>query len=153
MNLIKLICYLLVVINMSTTVMAVIVLASSILATGMYALAQGQSLTNVPNLMGLGIRDVNSSTTEGRNIYTITGKVFNNDTLPFNGVRVSATLYDNNNQVLVERSVYTSPSGVQPGMNATFDINIFGTAIDGGVSAISNFTINVTGVRQQDLFQ
>jgi hypothetical protein len=138
---------------MSTTVMAIIVLASSILATSMYALAQGQSLTDVPNLMGLDIRDVNSSTAEGRNIYTITGKVFNNDTLPFNGVRVSATLYDDEGQSLVERSAYTSPSGIQPGTNASFNINIFGTSIIDGIDAIGNFTLRVTGDRQAQLFQ
>jgi hypothetical protein len=81
------------------------------------------------------------------------GKVFNNDTVPFNGVRVSATLYDNDDQILVERSAYSSPSGVQPGMNATFEINVFGTVIEGGINAIANFTMQVTGDRQELLFQ
>jgi hypothetical protein len=57
----------------------------------------------------------------------------NNSTVPFHDVRVSATLYDSNNQSLVERT-HTSPSGIQPGVNASFDINIFGTSITGGIN-------------------
>lgn len=134
-------------------VMVMAVLIFSILASGIVALAQAQSVTNMSNSMGLRIWDVNSSTTDDRNIYTIMGKVFNNDTVPFNGVRVSATLYDNDDQILVERSAYSSPSGVQPGMNATFEINVFGTVIEGGINAIANFTMQVTGDRQGLLFQ
>ncbi|MGC1135102.1 MAG: hypothetical protein WA941_19895 [Nitrososphaeraceae archaeon] len=77
----------------------------------------------------------------------------NNDTVPFNGVRVLATLYDNEGQSLIERSAYTSPSGIQPGSNASFIINIFGTSINDGIDAISNFTLQVTGDRQAQLFQ
>jgi ABC-type transport system involved in multi-copper enzyme maturation permease subunit len=138
---------------MIAMVMVIAILIFSILASGIVALAQAQSVTNMPDSMGLRIWDVNSSTTDGRNIYTILGKVFNNDTVPFNGVRVSATLYDNNGQILVERSAYSSPSGVQPGMNATFEINVFGTVIEGGINAITNFTTQVTGDRQELLFQ
>jgi hypothetical protein len=134
-------------------VMVIAVLIFSILASGIVALAQAQSVTNMSDSMGLRIWDVNSSTTDDRNIYTIMGKVFNNDTVPFNGVRVSATLYDNDDQILVERSAYSSPSGVQPGMNATFEINVFGTVIEGGINAIANFTMQVTGDRQELLFQ
>lgn len=107
----------------------------------------------MPDSIGLRIWDVNSSATDDGNSYTIMGKVFNNDTVPFNGVRVSATLYDNNDQILVERSAYSSPSGVQPGMNATFEINVFDTAIEGGMNAITNFTMQVSGNRQELLFQ
>lgn len=138
---------------MIAMVMVMAVLIFSILASGIVALAQAQSVTNMSNSMGLRIWDVNSSTTDDRNIYTIMGKVFNNDTVPFNGVRVSATLYDNDDQILVERSAYSSPSGVQPGMNATFEINVFGTVIEGGINAIANFTMQVTGDRQGLLFQ
>jgi hypothetical protein len=138
---------------MIAMVMVIAVLIFSILASGIVALAQAQSVTNMSDSMGLRIWDVNSSTTDDRNIYAIMGKVFNNDTVPFNGVRVSATLYDNDDQILVERSAYSSPSGVQPGMNATFEINVFGTVIEGGINAIANFTMQVTGDRQELLFQ
>lgn len=138
---------------MIAMVMVIAILIFSILASGIVALAQAQSVTNMSDSMGLRIWDVNSSTTDDRNIYTIMGKVFNNDTVPFNGVRVSATLYDNDDQILVERSAYSSPSGVQPGMNATFEINVFGTVIEGGINAIANFTMQVTGDRQELLFQ
>ena len=138
---------------MIAMVMVIAVLIFSILASGIVALAQAQSVTNMSDSMGLRIWDVNSSTTDDRNIYTIMGKVFNNDTVPFNGVRVSTTLYDNDDQILVERSGYSSPSGVQPGMNATFEINVFGTVIEGGINAIANFTMQVTGDRQELLFQ
>jgi hypothetical protein len=138
---------------MIAMVMVIAVLIFSILASGIVALAQAQSVTNMSDSMGLRIWDVNSSTTDDRNIYAIMGKVFNNDTVPFNGVRVSATLYDKDDQILVERSAYSSPSGVQPGMNATFEINVFGTVIEGGINAIANFTMQVTGDRQELLFQ
>lgn len=134
--------------------MTTILLTALILTTVTYTLAQGQALTNQSRgPVDLSIQALNASAPEGRGIYTIIGEVFNNDTVPFNGVRVSATLYDNDGQFLVERSAYTSPSGIQPGMNASFNINVFGTSITGGVNAISNFTLQVAGDRQVLLFQ
>jgi hypothetical protein len=120
-----------------------------------YSLAQDQSLTNRTSggLIDLIILDVNASASEDRNMYTVIGKVLNNDTVPFHGVRVSTTLYDNEGHSLVERSSYASPSGIQPGTNASFSINIFGTSIDDGIDAISNFTLRVSGDRQAQLFQ
>ena len=61
-----------------------------------YSLAQDQSLTNRTSggLIDLIILDVNASVSEDRNKYTVIGKILNKDTVPFHGVRVSATLYD-----------------------------------------------------------
>jgi hypothetical protein len=134
---------------------ALTLLATSTLLPVTHSLAQDQSLTNRTSggLIDLIILDVNASVPEDRNIYTVIGKVLNNDTVPFNGVRVSVTLYDNEGQSLVERSAYTSPSGIQPGTNASFNINIFGTSINDGMDTISNFTLRVTGDRQAQLFQ
>jgi hypothetical protein len=136
-------------------VTTITLLTASILTPIMYALAQDQFLTNQTptGSADLIVLDVNASASEGRNIYTINGKVLNNGTVPFNGVDVSAVLYDNEGQSLVERSAYTSPSGIQPGTNASFNINIFGTSINDGIDAISNFTLQVTGDRQAQLFQ
>jgi hypothetical protein len=136
-------------------VTTITLLATSILMPVTHSLAQDQSLTNQTPVGGMDliILDVNASALEDRNIYTVIGKVLNNDTVPFNGVRVSATLYDNDGQSLVERSAHTSPSGIQPGTNASFNINIFGTSINDGIDAISNSTLQVTGDRQAQLFQ
>jgi hypothetical protein len=136
-------------------VTTITLLATSILMPVTHSLAQDQSLTNQTPVGGIDliILDVNASALEDRNIYTVIGKVLNNDTVPFSGVRVSATLYDNDGQSLVERSAYTSPSGIQPGTNASFNINIFGTSINDGIDAISNSTLQVTGDRQAQLFQ
>jgi len=74
-----------------------------ILLSGSFA-TQDQPLTNqTPARLNL---DVNASAPEDRNVYTVIGKILNNDTVPFNGVRVSAILYDNDGQSLVERSVH-----------------------------------------------
>jgi len=110
------------------------------------ALAQNQSLD-------LDVLGVSAFVPENRNIYTITGEVFNNNTFPFNGVQVSATLYDNNGQVVGVGSGFTSPSGIQSGLKAPFKIDIFGTEIRGGVEAINNFTLQVAGDLQIQLFQ
>jgi hypothetical protein len=136
-------------------VTTITLLAASILTPIRYSLAQDQFITNQTprGSIGLIIQDVNATTLEGRNIYAIIGKVLNNDTVPFNGVRVSAILYNNEDQSLVERSAYTSPSGIQPGTNASFNINIFGTSINDGIDTISNYTLEVTGDRQAELFQ
>jgi hypothetical protein len=136
-------------------VTTITLLATLILMPVTHSLAQDQSLTNQTPVRGIDliILDVNASALEDRNIYTVIGKVLNNDTVPFNGVRVSATLYDNDGQSLVERSAHTSPSGIQPGTNASFNINIFGTSINDGIDAISNSTLQVTGDRQAQLFQ
>lgn len=136
-------------------VTTITLLTASILTPVIYSLAQDQFPTNQTptGSADLIVLDVNASASEGRNIYTINGKVLNNDTVPFNSVDVSAILYDNEGQSLVERSAFTSPSGIQPGTNASFNINIFGTSINDGIDAISNFTLRVTGDRQALLFQ
>ncbi|MGH9912485.1 MAG: hypothetical protein ACRD4W_08590, partial [Nitrososphaeraceae archaeon] len=86
-------------------ILTTILLTALIFTTVTYMLAEGQSLTNQSRgSVDLSIQAVNASAPEGRGIYTIIGEVFNNDTVPFNGVRVSATLYDNDGQFLVERS-------------------------------------------------
>ena len=114
------------------------------------ALAQNQSRSDT---LDLDIRGVSAFGSENRNIYTITGEVFNNNTFPFNSVQVSATLYDNKGQVVGVGSGFTSPSGIQSGLKAPFKIDIFGTEIEGGIEAINNFTVQVAGDLQVQLFQ
>jgi hypothetical protein len=130
-------------------------------------LAQAQPSINQPGphgMMDLIIQGVNATAPPGRerdiytitgerDTYTITGEVFNNDTVTFSSVRVSATLYDNSSKIIGEGSAHTSPSGIQPGLTAPFEINIFDTSITGGINAISNFTLQVSGNRQERLFQ
>jgi hypothetical protein len=114
------------------------------------AFAQNQSRAE---MLDLDIQGVSAFVPEDRNIYTITGEVFNNNTFPFNSVQVSTTLYDSNGQVVGVGSGFTSPSGIQPGLKAPFKIDIFGTEIMGGIDAISNFTLQVAGDLQVQLFQ
>jgi hypothetical protein len=113
-------------------------------------LAQNQSHAE---MLDLDIQGVSAFIPEDRNIFTVTGEVFNNNTFPFNSVQVSTTLYDNNGQVVGVGSGFTSPSGIQPGLKAPFKINIFGTEIMGGVGAVDNFTLQVAGDLQVQLFQ
>lgn len=113
-------------------------------------LAQNQSRSN---MLDLDIQGVSAFVPENQNIYTIRGEVFNNNTFPFNSVQVSATLYDNNGQVVGVGSGYTSPSGIQSGLKAPFKIDIFGTEIMGGIEAVNNFTLQVAGDLQVQLFQ
>jgi len=133
-------------------IMKLIVLSCLIspIITKSEALAQNQSNSDILNL---DIRGVSAFVPEDRNIYTITGDVFNNNTFPFNSVQVSATLYDNNGQVVGVGSGFTSPSGIQSGLKAPFKIDIFGTEIMGGIETINNFTLQVAGDLQVQLFQ
>ena len=103
--------------------------------------------------LDLDIRGVSAFVPDNMNVYYITGEVFNNNTFPFNSVRVSATLYDNNDRVVGVGSGFTSPSGIQSGLTAPFKINIFGTEIMGGIEAVNNFTLQVAGDLQVQLFQ
>ncbi|MGI0045077.1 MAG: FxLYD domain-containing protein [Nitrososphaeraceae archaeon] len=127
----------------------------------MKAVAQVQSTDQPETLQnnGLLLQGVNAtapaereediySIPSGGDIYRITGEVFNNDTVRFSSVRVSATLIDSDGQTSGEGSAHTSPSGIQPGSEASFEINIFNTSVKGGISAISNFTLQVNGNRQ-----
>ena len=113
---------------------------------------------------GLVLQGVNATSPAGReediysiptpgDIYRITGEVFNNDTVRFSSVRVSAVLLDSNSQAIGDGSAHTSPSGIQPGSIASFEINIFNTSVEGGISAINNFTLNVAGNRQALTFR
>lgn len=121
-------------------------------------------LVNQPETNGLIVQGVNATSPSGRerDIYTITGggdtyritgEVLNNDTVRFGGVRVSAILFDNNSQFIGQGSAHTTPSGIQPGSTATFEINFFETSVMGGISAIGNFTLQVSGNRQALSFQ
>jgi hypothetical protein len=113
-------------------------------------LAQNQSRSD---MLDLDIQGVSAFVPENRNIYTIRGEVSNNNTFPFNSVQVSATLYDNSGQVVGVGSGFTSPSGIQSGLKAPFKIDIFGTEIMGGIEAVNNFTLQVAGDLQVQLFQ
>ena len=119
------------------------------------AFAQNQTILNQSGtgMIDLNVQGVSAFVPEGRDIYTITGEVFNNNTFPFNSVQVSTTLYDNNSQVVGVGSGYTSPSGIQPGLKAPFKIDIFGGEIRGGIGVISNYTLQVAGDLQVQLFQ
>jgi hypothetical protein len=103
--------------------------------------------------LDLDIRGVSAFVPENQNIYSIRGEVFNNNTFPFNSVQLSATLYDNSGQVVGVGSGFTSPSGIQSGLKAPFKINIFGTEIMGGIEAVNNFTLQVSGDLQVQLFE
>jgi hypothetical protein len=50
-------------------------------------------------------------------------------------------------------SDFTSPSGIQSGIKAPFKVDIFGTEIMGGIDAVNNYTLQVTGDLQVQLFQ
>lgn len=132
----------------------------------MKAVAQVQSTDQPETLQNnaLLLQEVNATAPAGREediytipsggaIYRITGEVFNNDTVRFSSVRVSATLIDSNGQTVGEGSAHTSPSGIQPGSEAPFEINIFNTSVKGGISAISNFTLQANGNRQALTFR
>jgi hypothetical protein len=127
----------------------------SIIVINTEAFAQNQTIQNQSGTgqIDLNVQGVSAFVPEGRDIYTITGEVFNNNTFPFNSVQVSTTLYDNNSQVVGVGSGYTSPSGIQPGLKAPFRIDIFGGEIRGGIDAISNYTLQVAGDLQVQLFQ
>ena len=127
----------------------------SIIFTNTEAFAQNQTPLNQSGaeMIDLNVQGVSAFVPEGRDIYTITGEVFNNNTYPFNSVQVSTTLYGNNSQVVGVGSGYTSPSGIQPGLKAPFKIDIFGGELMGGIDSINNFTLQVAGDLQVQLFQ
>lgn len=113
---------------------------------------------------GLLLREANATVPAGRaediysipiegDIYRISGNVLNNDTARFSSVRVSATLFDSNGRTIGEGSTHTSPSGIQPGATASFEINIFNTSVEGGIDKINNFTLRVDGNRQALTFK
>jgi len=141
-------------IHTSATMMAILI-STSIIVINTEAFAQNQTILNQSGtgMIDLNVQGVSAFVPEGRDIYTITGEVFNNNTFPFNSVQVSTTLYDNNSQVVGVGSGYTSPSGIQPGLKAPFKIDIFGGEIRGGIGVISNYTLQVAGDLQVQLFQ
>jgi hypothetical protein len=128
--------------------------------------AQVQSVEESQALQtdGLLLQGVNATAPAGReediysipiegDVYRITGEVFNNDTVRFSSVRVSAMLLDGNNRTIGEGSAHTSPSGIQPGATASFEINFFNTSVKGGIDAVNNFTLHVDGNRQALTFR
>ena len=142
---------------MMMTTLIVLAGIISIIIINTEAFAQNQNQTPLnqsgAGMIDLNVQGVSAFVPEGRDIYTITGEVFNNNTFPFNSVQVSTTLYDNNSQVVGVGSGYTSPSGIQPGLKAPFKIDIFGGEIRGGIDTIYNYTLQVAGDLQVQLFQ
>jgi len=129
-----------------------------------FAQVQSEDQPDTLQMNGLVLQKVNASSPAGReediysiptggDTYRITGEVFNNDTVRISSVRVSAILLDGNGQTIGDGSAHTSPSGIQPGSMASFEINVFNTSVEGGISAISNFTLHVTGNRQALTFR
>jgi hypothetical protein len=123
--------------------------------------AQIQLIDEPANLQttGLLLQGVNATIPTGReediysipiegDIYRIAGNVLNNDTVRFSSVRVFAILLGSNDQIIGEGSAHTTPSGIQPGAMAPFEINIFKTSVEGGIDSIRNFTLKVDGNRQ-----
>jgi hypothetical protein len=132
----------------------------------METFAQVQSMDGADSLQsdGLLLRGVNATSPAGReediysiptegDIYRISGEVLNNDSVRFSSVRVSAVFLDSNDQTIGEGSAHTSPSGIQPGEMASFEINVFNTSVKGGIGAINNFTLHVDGNRQALAFR
>ena len=140
---------------MMMTTLIVLTGIISIIITNTEAFAQNQTPLNQSGaeMIDLNVQGVSVFVPEGRDIYTITGEVFNNNTFPFKSVQVSTTLYGNNSQVVGVDSGYTSPSGIQPGLKAPFKIDIFGGEIMGGIDSINIFTLQVAGDLQVQLFQ
>ena len=129
-----------------------------------FAQVQSMDESEAPQTNGLLLQGVNATSPAGRerdiysiptegDIYRITGEVLNNDTVRFSSVRISAVLLDSNGQTIGEGSAHTSPSGIQPGAMAYFEINVFNTSVQGGIEAISNFTLHVDGNRQALTFR
>ncbi len=156
--------------NALTAIILIILILTPIASVKIFpimrAVAQVQSMDLRETLQndGLLLQGVNATAPAGReediytipsggDIYRITGEVLNNDTVRFSSVRVSATVIDNNGQTIGEGSAHTSPSGIQPGSQAPFEINFFNTSVKGGISAISNFTLQVNGNRQALAFR
>ena len=54
----------------------------------------------------------------------IVGEVFNQASVTVNSVKIIATFYNANGQVIGTDSAYADPSDLAPGQRAPFDINI-----------------------------
>ena len=52
------------------------------------------------------------------------GEVINESYQPVSYVRITATFYDSNNSVIGTDYTFTSPSTLQPGQRAPFDLTI-----------------------------
>ena len=157
------------IVALTFTIMVTLILVSMALVKTFpllktFAQSQSEVQPQAVQTNGLVLQGVNATSPAGReediysiptagDIYRITGEVFNNDTARFSSVRVSAVLLDSNGQSIGDGSAHTSPSGIQPDSMASFEINIFNTSVEGGISAISNFTLHITGNRQALTFR
>ena len=150
------------------TVITVLVLGLALLEIFPFANSIAQVQTrdrqDASKTSGLILQEVNASFPAGReediysipiegDVYRITGQVLNIDAVRFSGVRVSAVLFDNMGQPIGEGSAHTSPSGIQPGATAPFEINFFNTSVEGGILAVGNYTLHVEGNPQSLTFR
>jgi len=73
---------------MMMTTLIVLAGITSIIITNTEAFAQNQTPLNQSGagMIDLNVQGVSAFVPEGRDIYTITGEVFNNNTFPFNSV-------------------------------------------------------------------
>jgi hypothetical protein len=71
----------------------------------------------------------------------IVGEVTNESYLPVRFVEVIATLYDSRNSVIGTDFAFTSPSTIQPGQRAPFDITVTEGSIP--ISLLAYYTLSV----------
>ena len=88
-----------------------------------YTLTVSPSDRTTPKLPQLQLNFVNSRSDSPDN-FLFEGQVINQGNQPANYVKVSASFYDVNNQLVGVENAYTQPSNLQPGESAPFEIAV-----------------------------
>jgi hypothetical protein len=77
--------------------------------------------------------------------YRIVGEIQNNGSQIAKFVVVSATLYDSSNKVIGTESTFTTPSHIDPGQKAPFEITVGTDKVMGGdLSIIDHYAIQAS---------
>ena len=88
-----------------------------------YTLTVSPSEQTTPKLPQLQLNFINSKSDSPDN-FLVEGQVINQGNQPANYVKVSASFYDVNNQLVDVKNAYTQPSSLQPGESAPFEIAV-----------------------------
>jgi hypothetical protein len=91
--------------------------------SGTYTLTVSPSEQTTPKLAQLQLNYENTRADSPDN-FSVQGQVTNQGIQPANLVKVSASFYDVNNQLVDVENVYTQPPSLQPGESAPFEITV-----------------------------
>lgn len=94
---------------------------------------------------GINITSVNLSYDYRTGLWHIIGEVLNNSDKEKESVKIVATFYDLDGNVIGTKNTYTDPDNILPSQSAPFDLSVNKYDIGGDISVLKDYKLTVRG--------